>query len=191
MSKRKIGTIYNKPIVTGDKNLVTKNEIHESTLKGEDSVEYNRWYYMLDSDKLKTDFNFTDDYGAIPNEIKDIIALYDISYFIFMLKPSEFNTYDYRYCKSSGTLSQFSAWELRRKPCFVISDELPFVADIGEGYNLVIKGSLEERLKALAELSSDTSEYLHYLDYIIPLSKEEFESKIPKEIDYKDFINQL
>lgn len=32
--KKKIGEIYNKPIVTGDKNLVTKNEIHESTLKG-------------------------------------------------------------------------------------------------------------------------------------------------------------
>lgn len=32
--KRKIGQIYNKPIVIGDKNLVTKNEVHESTLKG-------------------------------------------------------------------------------------------------------------------------------------------------------------
>jgi hypothetical protein len=32
--KKKIGEIYNKPIVTGDKNLVTKNEIHESTLNG-------------------------------------------------------------------------------------------------------------------------------------------------------------
>lgn len=30
--KKKIGEIYNKPIVTGDKNLVTKNEIHESSL---------------------------------------------------------------------------------------------------------------------------------------------------------------
>lgn len=32
--KRKIGTIYNKPIVTGDKNLVTKNETHISELQG-------------------------------------------------------------------------------------------------------------------------------------------------------------
>lgn len=30
--KRKIGEIYNKPIVIGDKNLVTRNEIHESEL---------------------------------------------------------------------------------------------------------------------------------------------------------------
>lgn len=30
--KRKIGEIYNKPVVIGDKNLVTRNEIHESEL---------------------------------------------------------------------------------------------------------------------------------------------------------------
>lgn len=30
--KKKIGEIYNKPIVIGDKNLVTKNEIHKDDL---------------------------------------------------------------------------------------------------------------------------------------------------------------
>lgn len=30
--KRKIGEIYNKPIVEGNKNLVTKNEVHKSEL---------------------------------------------------------------------------------------------------------------------------------------------------------------
>ena len=30
--KRKIGEINNKPLVIGDKNLVTKNEIHKSEL---------------------------------------------------------------------------------------------------------------------------------------------------------------
>jgi hypothetical protein len=34
MGKRKIGEIYNKPIVEGDKNLVTNNEIHKSELSG-------------------------------------------------------------------------------------------------------------------------------------------------------------
>jgi hypothetical protein len=34
MGKIKIGEIYNKPIVIGDKNLVTRNEIHESELSG-------------------------------------------------------------------------------------------------------------------------------------------------------------
>lgn len=32
--KRKIGKIYNKPIVEGNKNLVTKNEVHKSELSG-------------------------------------------------------------------------------------------------------------------------------------------------------------
>lgn len=46
MGKRKIGEIYNKPIVEGDKNLVTNNEIHKSELSeggaysGEDAMEY-------------------------------------------------------------------------------------------------------------------------------------------------------
>lgn len=34
MGKRKIGEIYNKPIVIGDKNLVTSHEIHKSELCG-------------------------------------------------------------------------------------------------------------------------------------------------------------
>lgn len=30
--KRKIGEIYNKPVVIGDKNLVTKNEVHKENV---------------------------------------------------------------------------------------------------------------------------------------------------------------
>jgi hypothetical protein len=33
--KKKIGEIYNKPIVIGDKNLVNKNEIHKDDLSAE------------------------------------------------------------------------------------------------------------------------------------------------------------
>lgn len=53
--KKKIGEIYNKPIVTGDKNLVTKNEIHESTLKGGGTVDSGSSdveYYNTDIEKL-------------------------------------------------------------------------------------------------------------------------------------------
>lgn len=32
MGKYKVGYLYKKPIVTGDKNLVTKDEIHTSQL---------------------------------------------------------------------------------------------------------------------------------------------------------------
>lgn len=36
--KRKIGTIYNKPIVEGDINLKSLNEIHRSELSGNNSA---------------------------------------------------------------------------------------------------------------------------------------------------------
>lgn len=146
---------------------------------------------MLDSDKLIKDFDFKDDYGAIPNEIKDIIALYDAACFMFMLIPNEFNTYSSRYSKYNGIPSKLSAWELRRKPCFVISDEFTIPVGIESSYNIVITGSLEERLNIMASKENDGQSIVELaLKYIIPLSKEEFESKIPKEIDYKDFINQ-
>lgn len=51
--KKKIGEIYNKPIVTGDKNLVTKNEIHESTLKGGGTVDSG----SSDVEYFKIDWN--------------------------------------------------------------------------------------------------------------------------------------
>lgn len=41
MGKRKIGEIYNKPIVEGDKNLVTKNEVHKDSFDTNTSnIEY-------------------------------------------------------------------------------------------------------------------------------------------------------
>ena len=48
MGKRKIGEIYNKPIVEGDINLKTPNEIHKSELSGgggSSSGEVKEWYY--------------------------------------------------------------------------------------------------------------------------------------------------
>ena len=44
--KKKIGEIYNKPIVIGDKNLVTKNEIHESALIGSSSSNEEAFEYL-------------------------------------------------------------------------------------------------------------------------------------------------
>lgn len=49
--KRKIGEIYNKPIVIGDKNLVTSNEIHKSELSGSQSggvTQDNFEYFTYD-----------------------------------------------------------------------------------------------------------------------------------------------
>lgn len=42
--KRKIGELYNKPVIIGDKNLVTKNEIHQSELGGENNSLKFRYF---------------------------------------------------------------------------------------------------------------------------------------------------
>lgn len=44
--KKKIGEIYNKPIVIGDKNLMTKNEVHKDEISG-GSKEYDDLHTFL------------------------------------------------------------------------------------------------------------------------------------------------
>lgn len=48
MSKRRIGFLNNKPVVEGDKNLFTKNEIHVSDLKGstQSNNQFGDCYYF-------------------------------------------------------------------------------------------------------------------------------------------------
>ena len=48
--KKKVGNIYGKPIVVGDENEVTKNEVHFNDLK-----DYNIVY--LNTEKLKEKFS--------------------------------------------------------------------------------------------------------------------------------------
>lgn len=65
MAKKKIGEIYNKPIVIGDKNLMNDNEIHVDELKGsgmEDDIlyilnEYHDMYEYNLTKKLYTQAN--------------------------------------------------------------------------------------------------------------------------------------
>lgn len=90
--KRKIGTIYNKPIVTGDKNLVTKNETHISELQGSNNdgggssnIELTKGkkilseYYYFDFKKIRSDDIYISVFGIVMhilgfnlNEFKEI-----------------------------------------------------------------------------------------------------------------------
>ena len=70
--KKKIGKIYRKPIVTGDKNLVTKNEIHESNLigsssdnSGESTVKEGDLIYYTLNDSFTSIGNITDNITQI------------------------------------------------------------------------------------------------------------------------------
>ena len=44
--KKKVGELYDKPIVVGNPNEFTKNEIALSELGGEDSFDYGLEYYL-------------------------------------------------------------------------------------------------------------------------------------------------
>ena len=61
--KKRIGTIYNKPIIEGDINLKTPNEIHKSELKGGGDnpsggsvSKYAPRYFKIDWDKASEDW---------------------------------------------------------------------------------------------------------------------------------------
>ena len=170
-----------------------KGEVLKNVINGElggGSVEYNRWYYMLDSKKLTTDFNFRNQ-DNIPEDVTNICMVIDTMGPSLTLIAKEYDNQSYEHIKSASVLLYtLNGWSLMRNPCFVISDEVPSLVDIVDGAAIVIKGSLEERFKSYNEVTPEMAEYSYCLNYIIPLTKEEFESKIPKEIDYKDFINQ-
>lgn len=85
--KRKIGELYNKPIVEGDKNLVTKNETHISELQGNSNnegggsnsnIELTKGkkilseYYYFDYLKLGTDVLA----GIIPQDFIHLLLNY-------------------------------------------------------------------------------------------------------------------
>ena len=59
--KKRIGTIYNKPIIEGDINLKTINEIHKDELGGDNSnvgsvSKYAPRYFKIDWDKASKDW---------------------------------------------------------------------------------------------------------------------------------------
>lgn len=63
--KKRIGTIYNKPIIEGDINLKTPNEIHKSELKGGGDntsggsvSKYAPRYFKIDWDKASKDWEY-------------------------------------------------------------------------------------------------------------------------------------
>lgn len=87
MSKIKIGELYNKPIVIGDKNIVTNNEIHKSNLNG--CVENNdnnntqapqltkgqkilSEYYYIDYNKLIVDLEKDQNVKKLANFIGEM-----------------------------------------------------------------------------------------------------------------------
>lgn len=64
MGKKRIGWLYGKPIVIGDKNLLTKNETHTEQLKASSG---NHYYKLLEGEMAAQLIAFTAD--SIPYDV--------------------------------------------------------------------------------------------------------------------------
>lgn len=162
--KKKIGEIYNKPIVTGDKNLVTKNEIHESSLGGGNSgssdVEY--FYYRLNTESVY--------YEAIV----EFIMVCELKEFILNIGPKIVVSRAYN---AQGSAS-LCVWFLNKAvdKIKITNSEITnlFVQRIDNSDSIIPittpKGSIKEKAKSLYP-EADTS---MIDDIFIPITEEEF-----------------
>ena len=121
MTKKRIGTIYGSPIIEGDKNLKTSNEIHVSELGGGEGntsgIEDKRYYMgdVLDSSFILQEFLpcFTKVISNYDSRITSAVELFsggatsfhpvavelDFNYFMDFLAPNN------KYFR--GTLNQY------------------------------------------------------------------------------------
>lgn len=177
--KRKIGEIYNKPIVEGDINLKTPNEIHKSELSGGgESNEVKYYYYLLEQDY---------DLEPVTRTVIDIIntSIAPIESMLIQLNGKDINstigivkTNVIPKALGNETIIGFS-----------IKDEKTFrqfVTPMGYQYEIT-EGDLYKRTYDLGgELFGDdvTSKYIESINIIGQkglVSKEEYESKISLE----------
>lgn len=81
MTKKRIGTIYGSPIVEGDKNLKTSNEIHVSELGGGNSGSEKYLYFKWEGD-------------TPPETLMDVcnnFVTFNVSYLFSNIYSSSFN----------------------------------------------------------------------------------------------------
>lgn len=81
MTKKRIGTIYGSPIVEGDKNLKTSNEIHVSELGGGNSGSEKYLYFKWEGDTPPE---------TLPNMCNSL-ATFNVNYLYSNIYSSSFN----------------------------------------------------------------------------------------------------
>lgn len=177
--KRKIGELYNKPVVIGDKNLVTKNETHISELQGSNEGGgggAKEYYYLFDADKCieisgvsEEDFNaeLTQNNGAI-------ISLFFYGALNFIVGGTD--NY-YREYIIANQLSQFTSINVFKKiKAIKLYDNInPMEITIDtEHYNIV--GNLEDRYIKQKNISD--FDMPNPTLYTTPITKEEYEAII-------------
>lgn len=189
MGKRKIGEIYNKPIVEGDINLKTPNEIHKSELSGGGSGggEGKEWYYCFRCWEFVKDTNLNDSEAL---ETIDMIELLTspiariVEY--TSTKPSEPDVY---YETTTTTPRQI---DLETVIYFKYNENYYYHLPVNNKL-LVFKGTLEERLEDFNKfISLNGGEVIDFSKYFDKRTKEEYDSIITKEeLTVDDLLNNI
>lgn len=146
--KRKIGEIYNKPIIEGDINLKTPNEIHKSELSsdgGSSSNKYAPRYFSIDWDKCSDSWKYIlSEYNVIEET-----SYYRSIGFSATVKSYRDGNYIIGsfYTSDAEEIKAFSYLPLRMsdfiQEAFGVQYQMPFnINDLIEFVNKVIKDGL-------------------------------------------------
>lgn len=151
MTKKRIGTIYGSPIIEGDKNLKTSNEIHVSELGGggegnNSGIEDKRYYmgdYLYASEVLRS---------LIPCITKAVSGY----------EP-------YRVC----TLIELVTGGANTINAKAIELDLNYYMDFPIGTNMYFRGTLNQYIEYMQSILPDSEEIKQFYD-IPTITKEEF-----------------
>ena len=166
--KRKIGEIYNKPIVEGDINLKTPNEIHKSELfegGGASNSEVKEWYYRVDVQGI---------YDAVGEDIEVIGMIIYPNYIIIPGTNTHKKINSYFWSWKDFTVSR-----TKEIVAFSCVSNIPVQTEADDKlYN--IYGDNFTKLKyVLSSLGGDYEQIINIISpYITEISKEEYESLI-------------
>lgn len=182
--KRKIGELRNKPIVEGDKNLVTKNETHISELQGSNeggSSGVKEYYYLFDANKaIETSGMSEEDFNSILSSSNGAIAaMFWYGALNFIVRGQNYHreyviTNQLHQITSSDVFKKVKAIKLyyNINPMEIIkSSDSEFHT---EHYNII--GNLEERYIKQKNISN--FDMPNPTLYTTPITKEEYEALI-------------
>lgn len=145
--KRKIGELYNKPVVIGDKNLVAKSETHISELQGSNEGGGNTskiYYYKIDNDALIKEFksmNLPED--SIPQVLSFLI--YPTQGYLYNGTGDDVRGIYY----TMGRPSINNMWDAHRVCALLVCEDVYYGS-----YPYVIKGDLYTKVNYTIEVAS-------------------------------------
>lgn len=171
--KRKIGEIYNKPIIEGDINLKTPNKIHKSELSGgggsDSGGEVKEWYYLVNSEKLIQDMNITDSSAAMG--FMTIFIPYFASYYIV---NAGYDDNDVKNEVGFTDITSNAYFYLSRLNAIRITDSLPMIfPDKKKRVTKYVYGDLYQRQQFMGNLI-DEDVVNTAKSYFVEISKKEY-----------------